>query len=66
MKFEEKISKIEEIIMSLENNETDLENNKISNESPVGAALLGKKRNNVVDVQVPAGIVKLKILSIKK
>jgi len=46
--------------------EVDLENNKISNESPVGAALLGKKRNNVVDVQVPAGIVKLKILSIKK
>lgn len=46
--------------------EVDLELNKISNESPIGAALLGKKKNNIVDVQVPAGTVKLKILSIKK
>ena len=46
--------------------EVDLSNNKISNESPIGQALLGKKRNNVVEVQAPIGIIKLKILSITK
>lgn len=39
---------------------------KISNESPVGSALMGKKKGTVVDVVVPDGIVKYKILSIKK
>lgn len=46
--------------------EVDLSINRISNESPIGAALLGKKKNQIVEVQVPAGVVKLKILSIKK
>ena len=46
--------------------EVDVVANKISNESPIGMALLGKKRNNVVEVQAPMGIIKLKILSIKK
>ena len=46
--------------------EVDLSINRISNESPIGAALLGKKRNQIVEVEVPAGTVKLKILSIKK
>ena len=46
--------------------EADVTNNKISNESPIGQALLGKKRNNIVEVQAPVGIIKLKILSIKK
>lgn len=46
--------------------EVDLAQNKISNESPVGAALLGAKKNQVVEAQVPAGVIKLKILEIKK
>lgn len=46
--------------------EVDLAKNKISNESPVGAALIGKKKNDVVEVKVPAGTVKYKILSITK
>ena len=46
--------------------EVDLAHNKISNESPMGAALLGKKKNQVVEVQAPAGVMKYKILSIKK
>lgn len=46
--------------------EVDLAKNKISNESPIGSALIGKKKNNVVEVQAPAGILKFKILSIKK
>ena len=46
--------------------EVDLANNKISNESPIGAALLGAKKNEVVEANTPGGIVKFKILSIKK
>lgn len=46
--------------------EVDLANNKISNESPIGRALLGKRKNNIVEVQAPAGIIKLKILAITK
>ncbi|WP_350345079.1 transcription elongation factor GreA [Proteinivorax tanatarense] len=37
---------------------------KISNESPVGKAIIGKPINSVVDVTVPAGNIKYKILSI--
>lgn len=39
---------------------------KISNESPLGMALLGKKKNKVVEVDSPAGVLKYKILSIEK
>ena len=46
--------------------EVDLAANKISNESPIGVALLGKKAKDVVDVQAPAGVLKFKILEIKK
>ena len=46
--------------------EVDLAANKISNESPIGVALLGAKKNQVVEVQAPAGIMKYKILSITK
>ena len=46
--------------------EVDLSSNKISNESPIGAALLGAKKNQVVEANTPGGIVKFKILSIKK
>jgi len=46
--------------------EVDLAANKISNESPIGTALLGAKKNQVVEVQAPAGVMKYKILSITK
>ena len=46
--------------------EVELAENKISNESPLGAALLGAKKNQTVDVNAPAGIMKYKILQIKK
>lgn len=46
--------------------EVDLTQNRISNESPIGRALLGAKKNQVVDVEAPAGIVKYKVLSITK
>lgn len=46
--------------------EVDLASNKISNESPLGSALLGARKNEVVEVNAPAGIIKYKILAIKK
>ena len=46
--------------------EVNLAENKISNESPLGAALLGAKIGHTVDVNAPAGIMKYKILDIKK
>ena len=46
--------------------EVDLSQNRISNESPIGAALLGAKKNQVVEAQTPVGVVKFKILAIKK
>ncbi len=46
--------------------ESDPLNNKISNESPVGRAILGKNKGTVVEVNVPAGIIQYKIVDIKK
>ncbi|MBS4032281.1 MAG: transcription elongation factor GreA [Clostridiales bacterium] len=38
--------------------------NKISNESPVGKAILGKKISDIVEVTVPAGALKYQIVKI--
>ena len=46
--------------------EVDLMANKISTDSPVGRALVGKKKNDEFEVAVPAGIAKYKVLDIKK
>jgi len=45
--------------------ESDPMNNKISNESPVGTALLGHKSGETVSVEAPDGAYELKILEIK-
>ena len=46
--------------------EADISENKISNESPIGKALLGRKKNDVVDVETPGGMLQFKILKITK
>ena len=46
--------------------EVDLSQNKISNESPIGLALMGAKKNQIVEVNAPAGVIKYKVLSITK
>lgn len=46
--------------------EVDLSENKISNESPIGSALLGAKKGQEIEIKVPVGMVKYKVLSIKK
>lgn len=39
---------------------------KISNESPVGRALIGAQKGDTVDVETPAGIIQYEILDFKK
>lgn len=39
---------------------------KISNESPIGRSLIGKRVGDLVDVNIPDGVIKYKILEIKK
>ena len=46
--------------------ESDPIEGKLSNESPVGFALMGAKEGQTVDVQLPERIVKYKVLKIKK
>ena len=46
--------------------EVNLEENNISNESPMGKALIGRKKGETIEVDAPAGIIKFKILAIKK
>jgi transcription elongation factor GreA len=48
------------------NKEEDIFNNRISSESPVGAAIVGKKKGEIVDVRTPAGILRYKIVKISK
>ncbi|ADG81117.1 GreA/GreB family elongation factor [Thermincola ferriacetica] len=46
--------------------EADPSANKISNESPVGKALLGQKTGEIIEVNVPAGTLKYQIMGISK
>jgi len=46
--------------------EADPSESKISNESPIGKALLGRVVGDEIDVQVPDGISKIKILEIRR
>ena len=46
--------------------EVNLAENKISNESPIGKALLGAKKGSTVEVNAPVGVIKYQILSITK
>ena len=39
---------------------------KISNESPVGKALMGKHKGDVVEVEMPSGVMQYKVLEIQR
>ena len=45
--------------------EADPDENKISNESPVGAAIIGQQVGSTVEVNAPAGVLKYQIVEIK-
>lgn len=46
--------------------EAEPENDKISNESPVGSSLIGKRVGDIIDVSIPDGTNKYEVLEIKK
>lgn len=46
--------------------EVDMKNGKISDESPVGKACLGRTKGEIIDVDAPAGILKFEIMDISK
>ncbi|HLS52976.1 MAG TPA: transcription elongation factor GreA [Tissierellaceae bacterium] len=46
--------------------EADPYDGKISNESPLGSALLGRKKGDVVEVEVPDGTISYEILDITR
>jgi transcription elongation factor GreA len=57
----------EEIVYTIVGStEADPAKFKISNESPVGSALIHKKKGDVVEVAVPDGVLKFKVLEIEK
>ena len=47
-------------------NEADPLRNNISDQSPIGMALIGKKVGDIAEVEAPDGIIKLKVLEIRK
>ncbi|MCI5847357.1 MAG: transcription elongation factor GreA [Clostridiales bacterium] len=47
-------------------NETDPKNMKISSDSPIGEALLGKKKGETFEVEVPMGLMKMQVLEISR
>lgn len=47
-------------------NETDPRNGKINSDSPIGSALMGKKKNQIVEAITPAGTIRLQIVGIQK
>lgn len=61
MEYDEEIEYI--IVSSAEANPNE---NKISNESPVGKAIMGYSVGSTVEVTVPAGTVKYEIIAIRK
>ncbi|MDF2883146.1 MAG: transcription elongation factor GreA [Clostridiaceae bacterium] len=57
----------EEVIYSIVGSaEADPVNYKISNESPVGKALIGKKVGDIVEVPVPDGVSKFEVLEVRR
>ena len=45
--------------------EADMANNKISNKSPLGEALFGKKKGDVISIKTPKGLVKYTLIDIQ-
>ena len=61
MEFDEEIEL--KIVGSTEANSLE---GKISNESPVGKALIGAHTGDTVDVEMPSGVMQYKVLEIQR
>ena len=64
VKVEKNGEKIEYKIVG--SNEADPFANKISDMSPVGKGLIGAKKGDTVQVEIPAGVISLKVLDVYK
>jgi len=53
-----------EVFTIVGSTEADPGNNRISNDSPVGAALTGHRAGDVVEVSVPIGVVRFEVLEV--
>jgi len=56
----------EEVYQILGSSESDIKKNNITNESPVGKALIGRKVGEEVCIDAPGGVVRFKIMEITK
>jgi len=65
VKVKKEDSKEDVIYNIVGSEEADMSQNKISNKSPLGEALFGKKKGDVVSIKTPKGIVKYKIVDIQ-
>jgi len=54
-----------EIYFLVGSKEADPDNGRISNASPIGRAIMGKKIGDTVDVETPGGIIQFKIIKIE-
>ena len=54
-----------ETYMIVGSTEADPDNNKISDESPLGAAILDKSAGTIVQVHAPAGVIEFELLEVK-
>ena len=63
---EKRIDELEQLLKNVEVITDDDVECKISNESPLGMALIGSKKGQTVTVESPAGPIKYKILSVEK
>ena len=52
--------------MLVSDTEADLATKKISANSPIGKALLAKKKSDVIKVEVPSGLMTFEILDISR
>lgn len=55
----------EQTYMIVGSTEADPDNNKISDESPLGAAIMDKTAGTVVQVHAPAGVLEFELLDVK-
>lgn len=56
----------EEEFLIVGSKEVDMNNHKISDESPLGKAIIGHQKGEIVDVDAPVGILKFEIIDINK
>lgn len=66
MNPKDKSAKGEQEYIIVGSTEADPFEGKISNESPIGKALLGSKSGDIVEVTVPDGVIKVKVIDIRK